>query len=61
MVEILKGIRQELVDSLEHAPARGFEAVTRRLEHIVELSGERWRDREGRWRRIEERLELAHR
>ena len=40
-------------DALEVTTARGFEAVTLRLENIRDLSGERWRDLERRVRRLE--------
>ena len=61
----LQGVKDEVqqlntrVDSLERETARGFEAVTRRLEHIADFSGERWREHEGRLRKIEERLKIA--
>lgn len=65
----ITNVREELVklreehgarlDRLERETARGFEGVSARLDHLVEFSGERWRDHEGRLRRIEERLKIA--
>jgi methyl-accepting chemotaxis protein len=46
-------VLREDIESLETATIRGFEGVSARLDHIVEFSGERWRDHEDRIRRLE--------
>jgi hypothetical protein len=45
----------ERFEALESTTARGFEAVTARIEHLRDFSGERWRDHERRIRRLEAR------
>jgi hypothetical protein len=39
--------------TLEATTARGFEAVTARLENLRDFSGELWRDHEQRLRKLE--------
>ena len=46
---------EQRLGTLETTTARGFEAVTARLEHIRDFTGERWRDHERRIRRLEAR------
>jgi hypothetical protein len=65
MREELGSVRGEIHDlrtetnerfvALESTTARGFEAVTARLEHLRDFAGERWRDHEERIRRLEAR------
>jgi hypothetical protein len=49
------GALEQRLGALESTTARGFEAVTVRLENIRDFSGERWRDHERRIRRLEAR------
>jgi archaellum component FlaC len=44
---------------VEREAARGFEAVSARIDHLLDFSGERWRDHEERLRRLEDRLRSA--
>jgi hypothetical protein len=54
----IHGLREEMNTrfvALESATARGFEAVTARLEHLRDFSGDKWRDHERRIRKLEQR------
>jgi hypothetical protein len=59
MREEIGGLRAEMrvlndrVTTLEATTARGFVAVTARLENLRDFSGELWRDHERRIRRLE--------
>ncbi len=46
-------------ERLEGEMRAGFAAVNGRLDNLIELSGEKWRDHEERLRRIEERLKAS--
>jgi hypothetical protein len=41
------------------ATVKGFDAVTQRIDHLIDFSGERWRDHEGRLKKIEQHLKIA--
>jgi hypothetical protein len=45
------------LEALEHATIRGFEGVARRLDDLIDISGDRYRDHEARIVRLEERME----
>jgi DNA anti-recombination protein RmuC len=49
------GSLERRIDAFESTTARGFEAVTARLESLRDFSGERWRDHERRIRKLETR------
>jgi len=68
-IEVLKGIRSEIsklreetrgdTRKLREEMHRGFGAVTSRIDHLVEFSGDRWRDHEERLTRIEKQLKRS--